>query len=386
VQYYSQQRSARQQQSNIASLPLTGAFNLSSKAFTVDALLLLNCGLKFIPTPIRGTSMGAVQDSIDRFARNVRFRMQYGEDREFDPRFYVPKPEAQPQTGSDDVEQFLFDIRYAVVSCYSAAGSAAGRQKACSNLDEGQRYALQTMLIDGSIVVKPGDKNLGLVVLDKPDYDVLLLSALTITSHCVPVQAPDVRRLVRKAQYLIDLHAAGMDDGLHKFLTHFNQSEFQLPQPYAMPKVHKMSVVDRAHLSELSARLLIPCHSWVTTGMSQYLAYILNGVCIKKFSHVLPDSRTLIRSLDGACVPRDSILVTYDVVDMYPSIDRAAAVAAAAATVPARQRSMVLDMAAFVLKQMYCQRDGTVYQQTAGVAMGTACAPPLANHHHHVTN
>jgi hypothetical protein len=60
------------------------------------------------------------------------------------------------------------------------------------------------------------------VVLDKPDYDALLLSALTNTSHCVPVPAPDVRRLVGKAQYLIDLHAAGMDDGLHKFLTHFN--------------------------------------------------------------------------------------------------------------------------------------------------------------------
>jgi hypothetical protein len=157
---------------------------------------------------------------------------------------------------------------------------------------------------------------------------------------------------VRSAQYLIDLHAPCMHDGMHKFLTHFNTSQFQLPQPYVMPKVHKMSVVDHAHLSELSARLLILCHSWVTTGMSQYLADILNRECSKRFPHILPDSRTLIRSLDGVSVPRDSILVTYDVVDMYPSINRAAAVTAAAATVPARHISMVLDMAKFVLENM----------------------------------
>jgi hypothetical protein len=113
--------------------------------------------------------------------------------------------------------------------------------------------------------------------------------------------------------------------------------------------------------------------------MSQYLAAILNKACTDKFPHVLPDSRTLIRQLDGVRVARDSILVTYDVVDMYPSIDKAAAVRAAAASVPARQRGMVEEMASFVLDNTYCTRDGIVYQQTAGVAMGTACAPPLAN-------
>jgi len=40
---------------------------------------------------------------------------------------------------------------------------------------------------------------------------------------------------------------------------------------------------------------------------------------------------------------------------------------------------MVEQLLRFVLANMYCQKDGTTYQQTSGVAMGTACAPPVAN-------
>ena len=91
---------------------------------------------------------------------------------------------------------------------------------------------------------------------------------------------------------------------------------------------------------------------------------------------MLPDSGTMIRQLDGQLVSRGSGLVTYDVGDMYPSIDHDAAIIQCAAATGGPMHIMVEQLLKFVVSNVYCQRNGITCQPTSGIAMGTALALP----------
>lgn len=364
---------------DIASLHVTGAFNLSSVQFDDCALAVLNCGLKFIPTPAAKSVSGASDQAIDAFARNVRLRFHFSgvEDDDFDPRFHISKPEFQPDAAPTAVEQFLLDIRIAVSKAYRAARSL--HVTSVPNLNDKQQAALTSLINDKSLVIKPADKNLGLVIMDKIDYDSLLMSVLQDGRQFTAVTTPDISQLKGALQRLLDRWQNELPTQVYSFLSAQAATTFRFPHPYALPKLHKLPAVDRSFMSQLTARVICPCHSWVTTGLSQFLADLLNDVCSKKFPHVLPDSRTMIRQLDGQLVSRDSVLVTYDVVDMYPSIDNDTAIIQCAAATAGPMRMMVEQLLRFVLSNMYCQRNDITYQQTSGVVMGTACAPPVTN-------
>lgn len=83
--------------------------------------------------------------------------------------------------------------------------------------------------------------------------------------------------------------------------------------------------------------------------------------------------------LESARVARESYLVTFDVVSMYPSLDAAPAISACTRTVRAGWRRLVDSLLRFVLGGNYFTHGGAVYQQIKGGAMGTPCMPPVAN-------
>ena len=374
-----QQLVALKPANSVAKLPLIGAYNLSGVEFDEATLAVLNCGLKFIPTPACRSVSGASGEAVDSFSRNVRLRIQFQDaaDKPYNPQFYVPNPVYQPHAAPPDVEDFLVDIRNAVTLAYRAARSLPARNM--PNLTAPQHAALSALRANRQIVIKPADKNLGMVILDKCDYEAMLLSVLNDVRHFSVVATPMVDNLRSQLHTLVYRWRYVMGAEMFKFVLTSSNRSYVMPQPYAMPKIHKLPTVDSSLLPQLKARVIVPCHSWVTTGASQFLAFVLNQACAQRFPQVLPDSRTMIRQLDGVQVARNSILVSFDVVDMYPSIDIDAAATSCAAAVPAPLRMMVHQFLQFVLHNMYCQRNGVVYQQTSGVTMGTACAPPVAN-------
>lgn len=78
-------------------------------------------------------------------------------------------------------------------------------------------------------------------------------------------------------------------------------------------------------------------------------------------------------------VSADAYLVTFDVENMYPSIDNAAAIEACTQAVSHADRGMVEALLSFVMQNAYCQNNGRFYLQEQGTAMGTNVAPPYAN-------
>lgn len=361
----------------LQELPLLGAFNLSSNAYLTNrpTMAVLNAGLKFVPTPEHCTTTALATHQFQAFARKVRLRHEFGEG-SYNPRYHVPAGLYEPPAASPPVEAFLEELEEAVMAFFVAPFRTPH-----SNMQQLHRAALRWLKGDASLVVKPSDKNLGLVVMDAADYQGLIQQQLQDPGKFLRVTEPHsdvLLRVMRHYKQLLALWRFALPEHVYKYLSAWADSWHDFPTPYCLPKLHKLPQVTREYLPQLKGRLIVPSHSWWTHAASVYMADVLNAACQRRFPHVLPDSRTLIKALEGVQVSSSALLVTFDVVDMYPSISNACAIQAAVTVAPGSLRGVVNDFLHFIMGHSYCLRDGQLYQQL-GTAMGTSCAPPYAN-------
>jgi len=317
---------AARQQRGAAALPLRGAFNLSGKQFDRHTLAVLNCGLKFIPTPQAPTAAEEWQAALQRFVRSVRLRCQFGDSgRDWVPRYHVPNPAFQPAPAPAVVEAFLQELHTAVTLYYRQQQPRLCSRPPPSNLTAPQRHALRALRADDSIIIKPADKNLGLVILNKCWYVAEGQKQLADAATYRVVPAAEVAAVLPSLQQqllgVLGTHGAALPPQVHRFMSATVATYTTLPCLYLLPKIHKMQQVTPAHLHQLKGRPIVASHSWVTTPASIWLADVLNSACTEAFPQVLPDSRALIHQLEAVHVARDSLLVTFDVQSMYPSVD-----------------------------------------------------------------
>lgn len=360
----------------LQQLPLLGAYNLSSDTLADrPTLQVLNAGLKFVPTPLQRTSDALVRTQFEVFARKVRLRCEFGAGA-YNPRYHVPNGLYEPPAAPAPVEAFLTELQEAIDGFF-----AQPRPTPSPNMRQLQRFCMGTLQRSTTLVVRPSDKNLGLVVMEKADYHGLISKELLDPAKFLPVtEDPTVvlqrvigqfKQLLRSWQYVVPAP-------VYRYLEAWSSTWHWFPTPYCLPKLHKLPQVTREFLPQLKGRLIVPSHSWLTHAPSVFMADVLNAACKSKFPYVLPDSRTLIRQLEGVQVPCSALLVTFDVVDMYPSINNSAAIKAAAVVVPGTLRGVVHEFLHLIMDNSYCIRDRQLYKQL-GTAMGTSCAPPYAN-------
>ena len=92
------------------------------------------------------------------------------------------------------------------------------------------------------------------------------------------------------------------------------------------------------------------------------------------------DFKCKIRNID---IPNDALLVTADVVGLYPNIPHEVALSALREVLYKRTRKEIptenlIKMADFVLKNNFFEFDTNVYQQISGTVIGTKFALPYA--------
>lgn len=347
----------------------------------MGTLQLLNMGQKWIPTPCHDTPVCRVQQQVTRFARNVRLRAQFGNSNA--PKYHVPNPAYQPPPASPAVEAFLADISTAINDCYAARARVMRARPIHSNVSPVLSEAIARLRQLRDIIIKPADKNMGMVVLDREWYQGecnRILGDASTYLELPPDQLPAViQKLQAQLQHLCERWKHALPETVYKYLLASASTPVQVPALYLLPKVHKLPAVTREHLHLLKGRPIAACHSWVTTAASVYLADVLNAACASKYPQVLPDSTTLVRLLESSVVSADAFLVTFDVENMYPSIDNDAAIDACTRAVTTHDRGMIEALLTFVMKNGYCENAGRLYQQVSGTVMGTNVAPPYAN-------
>ena len=121
-----------------------------------------------------------------------------------------------------------------------------------------------------------------------------------------------------------------------------------------------------------------------TKNISSYLDYHLKSL-IPNVPHILEDTRDFVNRIqDLSDLPESSILVSFDVVGLYPHIPHEESIKTIAEYLETREDKTVstkslCDLASIVLKENYFELSSKIYHQKLGTAIGTKFAPPYAN-------
>ena len=103
----------------------------------------------------------------------------------------------------------------------------------------------------------------------------------------------------------------------------------------------------------------------------------------KGWSYIKDSGDFIKKTRNLGSIPENAILVTADVVGLYPSIPHEAGLKALREVFDKREQhtiptSELIRMADFVLKNNYFEFNGQIKQQISGTAIGTKFAPPYA--------
>lgn len=358
---------------------------------------LLAMNVKFIQRPkfdLENTKTG-----LDKLTKDVRTRYTFLDQPANDGfvfKFHIPsgKPWA-PEKAHRTLEYGLKIGRAAIEDALAHVDPSQWRPNFSSHTVK----SLQQLITrENDILVKPADKNLGLVLLRKSWYinEGLRQLADASTYQIVPEPGSVIETLVsyraQLVQYFVEdkFHEKRFTAQLQRFLVHPPEEELAFPEFHHLPKVHK---------SSLAGRPIVPSHSWVTSNCSVYLDTLLQPM-IRDTPWILRDSKTLLRELAQVEMPtcgEQVWVVTADISSMYTNIPTEKGIksiaelartfyeATASGSLEERRHEgdkmseLVEWLASFVLKHSYLSFQGQVYKQIQGTAMGTACAPTYAN-------
>ena len=165
------------------------------------------------------------------------------------------------------------------------------------------------------------------------------------------------------------------DKELKYFLYNYKNST-NLGKLYLLPKIHK-------RLSNVPGRPVISNCGTPTEKASEFLDHHLKPIMQKGKSYIRDSGDFIGKIKILTSIPSGSLLVTADVVWLYPNIPHDLGLKALREALAKRENKSVatdelVKMAEFVLKNNYFEFNGGVKQQISWTAIGTKFAPPYA--------
>lgn len=348
-----------------------GVFKQPGLLLPEDIEYMLAVNHKFIlhQAPVRHD----VNEAKERFCRTVRNRWFFRghANPEFIPKFHVPSPRWNPPKASAFIEQGLDAAMAVIDSQVSQALSTIATRPAVRKLSNWT--GVQEFLADQGLLAKLTDKNLGLAVFSVSWYDATVLQLLADTTTYRPVFEVPVATLV---QTLFDTLASWrLPPSMDKYIR--ARTKTQLPEFHAIPKVHK---------DPWTLRPIVPSHSWVTTSTSEVLDFLCQPL-LEHYPWIVASSKEVINRLEKVRVvqPDPVWIMTGDVTAFYTNIPPkpCGKILAglwkrfrATSSIP---HSTIRSMVQFVMDNNFLEYRGQKFHQINGLAMGTACAPVVAN-------
>ena len=162
---------------------------------------------------------------------------------------------------------------------------------------------------------------------------------------------------------------------LKYFLFEYNKAT-NLGKLYLLRKTHK-------HLKNVPGRPIISNCGTPTEKASEFLDHHHKPVMQSGWSYIKDSGDFLKKIKNVGNIPENAILVTADVVGLYPNILHNAGLKALSNMLEVREHKAVstedlVKIASFVLENNYFKFNGDVKKQISGTAIGTKFAPPCA--------
>ena len=157
------------------------------------------------------------------------------------------------------------------------------------------------------------DKNLGIVILDTTTYIAEGLKHLSSSAYQLTANFPtSLKDNLQNIFIGFKTQIHTFSPALYRYLTTFTNC---LPRFYGMPKIHKLS-------DTITTRPLYPIISHTDSLLShsaQLIDHMLQPLA-KSYPDYLHNSTKLINTLSSFHIDEDAILVSMDIVSLYPSI------------------------------------------------------------------
>ncbi len=308
-----------------------------------------------------------------RLRRTVRNRWFFHEKEhgDFIPKFHVANPRRDPPNASALIEQGLVAAEATIdeqVSRALCSLATTVRKPQLAGWGSVRDY-----LKEHGLSAKLTDKNLGLAVFSTQWYDGNVMAMLADTRTYQPELVVPIKPL--QLMLLNSLSSWRLPAQLDRFIR--LTTKWDVPSFHAIPKVHK---------EPWRLRPIVPSHSSITSSVSVVLVHFLQPL-LAHFPWVVASSKEVLNRIERLRVfPGDEIwFCTGDVVSCYTNIPPKPCAKTVSrlfhklcpeSTVDRRTMRAMIQ---FVLSNNFFEYRGKIFRQCSGLAMGTSCAPVLAN-------
>ena len=248
------------------------------------------------------------------------------------------------------------------------------------NLNREEYLTMHSLQNDRSIIIKPAHKGSAVVVLGRHDYlkePERQLSDSSVYKKVKVTEKALVGLVDKSKKIFVDLERRNIILEKKKNYFKFNlKKTTNLGKFYLLPKIHKI-------LYKVPGRPVISNCGMPTEKSLEFLDHNLQP-SMKQGESYIKDTGDFLEKLKTVGeIPKEAILVTADVVGLYPSITHDGGL-----EVLRKQYSKfkdkivptedIIKKADFVVKNNLFEFDCRFYQQISGTAIGTKFARPYA--------
>ncbi len=286
---------------------------------------------------------------------------------------------------SEPIEQYLLCVKNKLLNTPLNKNANDANYILNRNFQRKVLSVCKSFMRDKDVIVKASDKNLGLCVIPRVWYVNQALNLLNTAGSYERVHVlPTVREVFDKLRIALQAHGITVLDKVGNYLYFVgDKSEDDLILAaafYLLIKVHK---------SPISVRPIASCFGTVCRNASKYVHVVLTPL-MNNIPSILRNSVDLLRHLALVSFPRDCVLLSADVVNLYPSIPIVEGVLFVGEAIDEYNKSLpegndkidkvfILVVLHWILTNNYVGFDGDCWRQTQGTAMGTPCAVVYAN-------
>ena len=350
-------------------------FNLSNRVLSDSEIKELEKGLDFAPIQ-RKINEPELRKDFEEFCRRMRikwnFRNEPSENFSETPVFRL-KSSWKPPKGHPNLEVFLSKVEEELFKLVETPLNY-------SNLTKEEWEAVRSLADDRNIVIKKADKGSSIVIWDRADYLAEANKQLSDNNIYKEVKFREkmLSDLVDTSnKFFKGLKTKGcISEKNLKYFSYEFKKACNLGKLYLLPKIHK-------RLSDVPGRPVISNCGAPTEKVSEFLDFHLKPIMKNGKSYIRDSNHFLEKIKNISSIPDDAMLVTADVVGLYPSIPHSAGLNSLKRALEKRVNKQIptsdlVKMAEFVLTNNYFEFSEKVYQQISGTAIGTKFAPPYA--------
>lgn len=365
----------------------TEIFNLSTYVLSPTEKIVLGLGVKFIPLPKTdsATLIPSIHTSIDTFHRKLRLSFYFPTPSLYSTTIPMVENRAPWNPPAHPIDPLLTSF---ITDLKTATTTHINNSRSFFNpLDNLLLTTLRKLQREQSIIFKPADKNLGLVILNTVDYKQMCLKHLSdtdtyevITNYDPNVIYAKLIRILRMSGNLYKKPGSPIKSTLATSLLQYHNTDTpsRLSVFYTLPKVHKTII------PPIPGRPIVSSNGTITYHTSVYLDKELQPV-LKLLPTVCTSARHILRDMNNTTYPINSVILCADVTALYPNIPIQLGLATVRNVLSdlkyftADKLNFLMSLLHWVLTNNFCTFNNTTYLQLKGTAMGTPTAVVYSN-------